>query len=177
VADNVHLKVDGDLIKDARDLRKPDAHHGKALRIFRSGQCEERDWGGTISGGGELRISRARKEDEFQIEVLNGDFKSGCPQPYFTETWPLKHVYIQQTLRHKRLDALIACCNGASWYHHDIRIIGDSEIVYDCHGRGFRGDVQLWIQTRGKIVAVGNSWRQPPQRVKWVDPDVLGKLG
>jgi hypothetical protein len=172
VASNIRLRVDGDRIKAAR---KPNGHHGKALRILRPGQSEVRDWGATISGGGELRISRSDKGDEFEIEVLSGDFKSGCPKLLCTEAWPLKHVYIQQSLRHSRLDALIACCDGASWYHHDIRIVGDSDIVYDRHGCGFRGNVQLWIQTRGKIVPVGSDWQTSPLRVNPVAADILSK--
>jgi hypothetical protein len=174
VADNIRLRVDGNLIKSAR---KPDGHPGKALRIFRLGQNEERDWGATITNGAVIRVFRSVKEDEFEIEVSNGDFRPGSPEPDYTEAWPLKHVYIQQSLRHNRVDALVACCNRASWYHHNIKIIGDSEIVYDRRGRGFRDNVQLWIQTRGQIVPLGGAWQCSPRRVNSVNPDILDKPG
>jgi hypothetical protein len=125
--------------------------------------------------GRTARIPLAQ-EDEFEIE-LQGDFTPGSPEPDFHEAWPLKHVYINQSRRRRYLNALVARCNGASWYAHDIRIIGNSEIVYDRRGGGFRDNVQLWIQTRGKVVNLVDPWEMPVQkRVNPVSPDILGKM-
>ena len=168
MTDVVRLLVDGKMIKAAR---KPGGLHHQALRILQPGQPERRDWGATISG--ELRVFRARPEDDFEIEV-RGDFTSGSPEPDYGERWPLKHIYVQQSRRQKYLNALVARCNHASWYRHDIRIIGKSEIVYDRHGKGFQKNAQLSIQTRGKVVSVGEAWEPPAQREHWVDPAILG---
>ena len=150
MTEDIRLEVDGHMIKKARRT----GIHSGALRIIRPGYPEKRCWEATISG--ELRLFRLRKEDEFEIE-LQGDFTPGSPEPDFHEAWPLKHLYINQGRRRTYLNALVARCNGASWYAHDIRIIGNSKIVYDRRGGGFRGNVQLWIQTRGKVVNLADT--------------------
>lgn len=168
MADTVRLLVDGEVIKAVRERG---ALHRKALRIFSPGQPEQRSWGATVCG--ELRVFRMHKDEEFAMEV-NGDFLPGCPDPDLSETWPLKHVYIQQSRRHKYLNALVARCKYVSWYHHDIRVIGRSEIVYDLGGKGFKGMAQLWVQTRGKVIAPADDpWETPSQRKRWVSPDIL----
>jgi hypothetical protein len=168
MTDNVRLLVDGHMIKAAR---VPGGVHSRALRILLPGQPEQRSWGATISE--ELRVFRSRKEDDFEIEV-RGDLTLACPEPDPSEGWPLKHIYIQQSRRQKYLNALVVRCNYTSWYHHDIRVIGYSEIVYDLRGRGFHDDAQLWIQTRGKVVNVADPWEVPVQRKRWIDPVILG---
>jgi hypothetical protein len=94
---------------------------------------------------------------------------SAAPNPISARGWPIKHIYVQQSRRQKYLTALVARCNCTSWYHHDIRVIGYSEIVYDLRGRGFHDDAQLWIQTQGKVVNVADPWEVPVQRKRWVD--------
>lgn len=170
MVDNLCLKVDGRLIKNARAGK---VAHGEALRIIQPGQSESRAWGATISG--ELHLFRFRREDEFQIEV-RGDFISGCPAPANGEAWPVKHIYIQQNRREKYLDAIVARCDHVSWYAHDIKIIGCCQIVYDRRGRGFHNNAQLWIQTQGRVVNLAPPWVKPVQRKTMGKPEILNTV-
>jgi hypothetical protein len=79
-SENVCFLVDGDRIKRARKT----VRHEKASRIFRSGRPECRAWGATVSG--QLRVFRSRVEDEFRMELLQGEFSCACPTPDLCET-------------------------------------------------------------------------------------------
>jgi hypothetical protein len=142
MTEDIRLEVDGHMIKKVRRT----GLHSEALRIIRPGHPN--------SAVGELlyigRTAPIPLAQGRRIRVeLQGDFTPGSPEPDFHEAWPLKHVYINQGRRRTYLNALVARCNGASWYAHDIRIIGNSEIVYDRRGGGFRDNVQLWIRHEG----------------------------
>ncbi len=108
---NVYFLIDGKKIKAARGTkRRPPVKNEPALRVFRPNGSEDSPaWGATISG--EIRVFRLRIEDEFKIELLDGRFDLGDPEPDKLET--TKHVYIQQSLRKKQLEAMIAFPRGS----------------------------------------------------------------
>jgi hypothetical protein len=168
MVDNLCLKVDGRMIKNARAGK---VAYGEALRIIRPGQSESRAWGATVSGV--LHLFRVRTEDDFQIEV-QGDFRPGCPEPAVGKAWPVKHIYIDQG-RRKYLDAIVARCDEKSWYAHDIKIIGCCQIVYDRRGKGLDDNVQLWIQTQGSVVNLAEPWVKPVQRKTMGGPHRLNE--
>jgi hypothetical protein len=51
-------------------------------------------------------------------------------------------------------------------YHHDVKIVGDCEIVYDRNGRGLGNYTQLWVQTRSALIVPAGPWtRIGPQLI------------
>jgi hypothetical protein len=146
-----HFLVDGIAIKRARKT----GNHQEALRVFRDNEPECRCWGVTITCG-EVRVHRATRDAEFRIDLLAGEFECGSPEPDKRDK--TKHIYIQQSLRRSRLDALIVSLYCETLYHHDVKIVGDCEIVYDRNGRGLGNYTQLWIQTRNAIIVPAGPW-------------------